>query len=114
MILFKHFHIFPILIGLKTQTRRTWKKARVKIGSTQQAKTEMLSKSYFARLRVLAIYQQRLGDMTDQDAWEEGGYTLEEYKKKFKEIYGFWDENFIVWVVKFELIEGLKAKDLEQ
>lgn len=104
MILFKHSHIFPILIGLKTQTRRTWKKARVKIGSIQQAKTEMLSKSYFARVQVLAVYQQRLGEMTELDAWEEGGCTLEGYKEKFKEIYGFWDDNHLVYVIKFEAL----------
>ena len=68
MILFKHAHIFSILIGLKTQTRRTWEKARVKPGSVHLAKTEMISKQFFARLKILAVYQERLGDMTEQDA----------------------------------------------
>lgn len=104
MILFKPYHIFPILIGLKTETRRTWEKPRVKIGSIQKAKTRMISKAYFARLRILAVYQQRLGDMTEQDAYEEGGYTLEGYKQAFQKIYGEWDENMIVYVVKFEVI----------
>ncbi len=104
MILFKNKHIFPILIGLKTQTRRTWKKARVKQGSVQLAKTKMMSKQFFARLRVLDVYQQRLGDMTEQDAWEEGGYTLDSYRDIFKKINGFWDDNRIVWAVRFEII----------
>lgn len=107
MILFKHTHIFPILIGLKTQTRRTWKKPRVLIGSIQQAKTEMISKYFFARLRVLAVYQERLGDMTEPDAYEEGGYSLDEYKEVFTQINGFWDDNLIVYVVKFEVLEGV-------
>lgn len=104
MILFQHQHIFPILIGLKTQTRRTWKKARVKVGSTQQAKTELISKHYFAQLKVLAVYQERLGDITEHDAYDEGGYTLESYKEVFQRIYGDWDDNLVVWVVKFEVI----------
>ena len=104
MILFKPYHIFPILIGQKTQTRRTWEKPRVKIGSIQKAKTAMISKAYFAQLRILAVYPQRLGDLTDQDAYEEGGYTLDGYKQAFQKIYGFWDDGLIVYVVKFEVI----------
>ncbi len=104
MILFKHQHIFPILTGLKTQTRRTWKKPRVKVGSIQKAKTEMISKHFFARLRVLAVYTQKLGDMTEQDAYEEGGYTLRGYKEVFQRINRFWDDNIVVFVVKFEVL----------
>ncbi len=105
MILFKHTYIFPIFIGLKIQTRRTWEKARIKPGSVHLAKTEMISKQFFARLRVLEVYQERLGDMTEQDAWEEGGYTLDEYREIFQRIYGFWDDNRIVLTVKFEIID---------
>ncbi len=104
MILFRHEHIFPILISLKTQTRRTWKKARVKVGSTQKAKTELLSKQYFAQLKILEVRQEKLGDITKQDALEEGGYSLESYKEVFQKIYGEWDDNLQVWVVKFEVI----------
>ncbi len=43
--------------------------------------------------------------MTEQDTWEEGGYTLDEYKETFQRIYGFWDDNRIVWTVKFEIID---------
>ena len=43
--------------------------------------------------------------MTEQDAWEEGGYTLDGYRETFKKIYGFWDDNRIVWAVKFENID---------
>ena len=43
--------------------------------------------------------------MTEQDAWEEGGYTLNEYRETFQRIYGFWDNNRIVWTVKFEIID---------
>ncbi len=104
MMLFKLYHIDPILSGLKTQTRRTWGYARAKPGSVHLAKTELHSKQFFARLKILEVYQQRLGDMTEQDAWEEGGYTLDSYKDIFKQIYKFWDDNRTVWVVKFEVV----------
>ncbi len=105
MILFKHTHIFPILIGLKIQTRRTWETARVKPGSIQLAKTKIISKQFFARLRVLEVYQERLGDMKEQDAWEEGGYTVDSYRETFQRIYGFRNDNRTVWTVKFEIID---------
>jgi hypothetical protein len=78
--------------------------SRVKVGSVQLAKTQMISKAYFARLKVLAVYQERLGDMTEQDSYDEGGYTLDGYKETFQRIYGFYDPDFLVYVVKFETI----------
>lgn len=105
MILFRHEHIFPILAGLKNKTRRTWAKPRVKVGSIQKAKTEMISKYYFANLRILEVYQQPLGAMTEQDAYDEGGYTLEGYKAEFQKIYGYWNDNNVVYVVGFEVLE---------
>lgn len=36
MLLFKREHIEPILSGQKSQTRRLWKKQRVKVGSIQK------------------------------------------------------------------------------
>ncbi len=83
-------------------------KSQGKARSVHLAKTEMLSKQFFASIRVLEVYQERLGDMTEQDAWEEGGYTLDEYKETFQRIYGFWDDNRIVWAVKFEIIDKRK------
>ncbi len=80
-----------------------WQKPRVKVGSIQKAKTMMISKAYFTQLRIIAVYREKLGDMTEQDAYDEGGYTLDEYKETFKRIYGFYDPDKIVYVVKFEL-----------
>jgi hypothetical protein len=74
------------------------------VGSVQLAKTQMISKAYFTRLKVLAVYQERLGDMTEQDAYDEGGYTLEGYKETFQRIYSFYDPDLLVYVIKFEVI----------
>ncbi len=51
----------------------------------------------------LAVYLQRLGDMTEQDAWEEGGYTLEEYQKVWRISNGHYDPDVQVYVVKFSV-----------
>jgi len=103
MILFKPEHVDLILKGIKTETRRTWKKQRVKVGSIQKAKTKMLSKDYFAKLKILDVYLDKLGNMTVDDCYAEGGYMPDEYEDKFKEIYGFWKPELDVWVVKFKV-----------
>ena len=103
MILFKKHFIFPILTGLKTQTRRTWKRPQAKAGAIHKAKTDY-SLRYFAELRILKVSQERLGDITEQDAQKEGGYTLESYKAEFKRVYGFWDDDLQVYVVDFETV----------
>jgi len=105
MILFKEEHIRPILKGVKTQTRRIGNK-RWNVGAIHQAKTQMLKVSYFARLRILEVKQERLGDITPEDALREGGYTVDEFIEVFDRINkktGGWNPDLLVWVVTFEL-----------
>lgn len=111
MILFKPEHIKPILDGQKTQTRRIWKKARVKKGSVHKAKTKLFSKDYFALLKIKDVWKEEFHCLTDEDARKEGGYTREAYIRKFFEINPkLWELTdhgslpFNVWVVEFEVI----------
>jgi hypothetical protein len=113
MLLFKPEHVEPILKGLKTQTRRIWKKPRVLVGSTQKAKTVMLSKEYFALLKITGLHHEVFQCLTEEDAKAEGGYTKESYLKKFWEInpkvFKYTDGGkipFNVWVVDFVLLTG--------
>lgn len=85
MLLFKEYHVDLILRGIKTQTRRIWKKNRCKPGTIHKAKTEMLSKESFAELHITDVHQEHLLDITEEDAMKEGGYS----RKEFLEI---WDE----------------------
>jgi hypothetical protein len=105
MLLFKPEHIIPIQTGAKTQTRRVWKKARVLVGSIQKAKLEMMKSDYFARLKITLIRQDRLGNMTEEDAKKEGGYTLEEFKVLWAKINGSWNPDQVVWVVDFVVVD---------
>ena len=103
MILFKPEHVGLILRGEKTQTRRIWKRQRVKIGSVQKAKLKMLSTEYFALLKITGVRQERLGDISEADAGAEGRYTLESYRQKWIEINGSWNPDQRVYVVDFRL-----------
>lgn len=105
MLLFKPCHVVAILNGQKTQTRRIWKKVRCKVGAIHLAKTQMLVKKYFAKLRIKKVWEERLGNLSKEDATKEGGYTPEEYVNVWKEINGDYDPDIIVWVVEFEVVK---------
>lgn len=103
MILFKKEHVEPILAGRKTQTRRTGK-LRWKVGAVRQAKTAYNKDSEFAKLRIVAVRPELLGEISEADAIAEGYNSVEEYKDVFKRIYGFWDDFKVVWVIDFEKV----------
>jgi hypothetical protein len=102
MILFKPEHVGPILAGTKTQTRRIWKKPRAKVGAIHLAKTEMLSKEFFAKLEILAVYQERLIDISDDDAKAEGYAGADAYLEAFCRINHLKSvPDILVHVIKF-------------
>ena len=68
MLLFKPEHALLILSGTKTQTRRIWKKPRAKVGSIHLAKLKMLSTDFFAKLEILDVHLERLGDISEEEA----------------------------------------------
>jgi hypothetical protein len=106
MLLFKPEHQYPICTGTKTQTRRIWKARRAKVGSTHLAKTQMLSRDFFAKLEILDVYQERLIDISEEDAKAEGYPDSATYLAKFCEINKLkcLPVDLMVWVVKFKVI----------
>ncbi len=104
-MLFKPEHKELILTRHKTATRRVWKKPRVKVGGIYKCKLKMLSKDYFAKIKVEALYKQALGEMDYVDALKEGYDSLDDFKKIWVEINGSWDDKLIVDVIEFELVE---------
>lgn len=104
-MLFKPEHKDMILRRSKTATRRVWKKPRVKEGGIYKAKLQMLSKDYFAKIKVSAVYKQALGEMDYVDALQEGYESLEEFKEIWIKINGNWNPELIVDVVEFDLVD---------
>ncbi len=89
MLLFKPRHVAwicnvsPETMEPKTETRRGWKAPRVKVGSIHRAKTQMLSKDYFALLKILNVYKERLWDIDEAGARAEGCRDVLGYLRVF-------------------------------
>ena len=61
---------------------------------------------YFARVEIIDVYEQPLGEMTDVAAEEEGGYTLPEYRRVLELISRKpWNPLEDVFVVEMECTE---------
>ncbi len=98
---FKKRYIGQIIRGEKTVTRRA-SRPMVKAGGVYRLRVGF---SYLPELiRVRRVYTQRLGDMTAEDALREGAASLEEFRRDWMDIYGFWDGDRRVWVVEFEYL----------
>lgn len=103
-LLFQPEHIDQIKNGEKTATRRTWEGPQVTEGGRYIAATEMFTSHVEAEcyVTVTDFRWEPLGDMTEEDAQKEGGYTLEEFRDVWREINGEWDPERVVAVVEFE------------
>jgi len=98
MLLFKPVHIPLILDGTKTQTRRLWKRSRVKVGAVHKCYTKMpWQTGPFARIKIRRWWLQPIGKMSHKELNAEGqsfpgergmsssAYTLEYRRRLFLE-----------------------------
>ncbi|KYH37131.1 MAG: hypothetical protein AYL28_005480 [Candidatus Bathyarchaeota archaeon B23] len=95
---FKRRYISLIRSGVKIETRRL-RRPRLRVGGIYPIRVggELLPD----RVRVLKIYPQRLGEMTEEEARREGFKTLEEFRRAWVNIYNHWDADLRVWVIEF-------------
>ena len=104
-MLFKPEHKEMILQGTKTVTRRSWKKPMVKVDGIYKAKLQMLSKEYFAKIKVTKLYKQKLKNIMVRDIEKEGYSSLDEFVDIWKKINKSWDGNTEVYVIEFEVVK---------
>ncbi|MGQ9565074.1 MAG: ParB/RepB/Spo0J family partition protein [Candidatus Bathyarchaeales archaeon] len=99
---FDFSQVEPILTGAKTQNTTRTAPPQVKQGATVVATIE---KPDFAELRVTMVERKRLKYFTEDDARAEGYPSLEKFKKQWRQKYGEWDENELVYIVHFEKLK---------
>ena len=104
-MLFKPEHEQMILEGKKTVTRRVWKRPMVKVDGIYKCKTKMLDKKFFAKIKVLKLYKQKLKEIMVRDVEKEGYSSLSEFVDIWKKINKNWDGNTEVYVIEFEVIK---------
>ena len=86
--------------GLKTQiTQKNAPDPKIKPGAHV---TGAVLEPHFTDLRIISVERKRLKYFTSEDSKKEGGYALEEFKKQWKDRYGQWNENELVYIVHFE------------
>lgn len=108
-MLFKRYHIFPMIIGMKVQTRRIWKSRHVRVGHEYPVTHKMFynPEDIVGYVRVNSVERIPLGVMTEDDAYAEGGYDLPSYYNVLSDISGESKKytpilkTTPVWVVKF-------------
>ena len=103
MLLFRKCHKSTILADAKTATRRNWESRRARPGAVHRCQLKLFGEP-FAHVLIDDVYQQRLGEMTEDDARREGRYTLAEFRTLWEEMNGSWDPDLEVWVVEFRRV----------
>lgn len=104
-MLFRPNHIDLIKQRIKRESRRAWKgKPKVKVGRFYPIMRDYRHKHNpdDGYILIEKLWRQRLGDMSEQEAQAEGGYTLAEYKEVWIDINGSWNSDEVVWVVDFD------------
>jgi len=93
----------PLLDGTKTQTSRiNVPDPKVKVGAIVHA---AIWEPHITDLRITSIERKRSRYFDEADAKREGSHTLEEFKKKWEETHGEWDENQLFYVIHFEKVK---------
>jgi len=103
-LLFRRHHIRKILQGEKTQTRRLSSKRVYQVGKIYRIKRDWF---HYSDIEILITrrWRERLGDISTEDVRKEGYETLEDFKKAWIEIHGYWNPDDIVWVYEFKVIK---------
>jgi ParB family chromosome partitioning protein len=93
----------PLLDGTKTQTSRVdMPDSKIKAGTMVHA---VIWEPHVIDLRIKSIERKRLRYFDDDDAKREGGFTLEEFKRRWRKTHGEWNENQLVYVIHFESVK---------
>jgi DNA-binding Lrp family transcriptional regulator len=86
--------------GTKAQTSMTeMPDPKVKVGAIVYA---AIWEPHIADLHITSVERKKLKYFNEDDADREGGYTLAQFKRRWKEINGHWDDDQLVYIIRFE------------
>ncbi|HVP16848.1 MAG TPA: ParB/RepB/Spo0J family partition protein [candidate division Zixibacteria bacterium] len=92
-----------IVDGTKTQTSMTEvPDQKIKIGALVLA---AIWEPHIADLHITSVERKKLKYFNEEDAKREGDCTLTQFKKKWKETNGQWDEDQLVYIIRFEKVK---------
>ncbi|MCJ7559193.1 hypothetical protein MUO79_01065 [Candidatus Bathyarchaeota archaeon] len=103
MALFKRKLLAKVLDGSKVQTRRTHRRMWA-VGQVYSIRDKLFAKPE-AKILITRRFGQCLGEISETDAQKEGFKNKAEFMKAWNEIYGKTDENEVVVVYEFKLLE---------
>jgi hypothetical protein len=108
LLMFSETHLEQVVSGEKTQTRRRWDAPRVTPGKSYRAVRSDVSGSMFTKredapayVLIEDVWEEPLGDITEEAAQKEGNYTREEFVAEWERIHGEWTPELPVYVVEF-------------
>ena len=109
--MFKKEFLPLILLGRKTQTRRVHSRLlRVgKVYSIQVNRTE--STGYY--IKIMDRYHQKLGEVSEAEAYKEGFNNLNEFKEAWIKLTGLWNPNQEIVAYEFTLTKPPKDTTLQ-
>lgn len=99
---FTHRHYQAVVSGAKQQTTRRRVDPRIEPGSVVRADVIQ-----FADLEITDVIRKRLGEFTEEDAREEGGYTLDEFRELWRRSYGSWNPEELMTIIRFRVARVL-------
>ena len=99
---FTHRHYQAVVSGEKQQTTRRRVDPSIEAGTIVRADVIQ-----FADLEITDVIRKRLGEMTEDDAQQEGDYTLEEFRDLWQRSYGAWNPDELVTIIRFQLARVL-------
>ncbi len=106
-MLFQRTMVEPILKGLKTETRRIWKRCMVKEHNIYKARTDYSKNGVFALLQITYIKRELLNNINENDLKKEGYNSMHAFKREWVKLYGTWDPNTLIYVIGFKVIKQL-------
>jgi len=89
-----------IVDGTKTQTSMTEvPDQKLKVGAQVHA---AIWEPRIADLHITSVERKKLRYFNEEDAKRDGGCTLAQFKKRWKETNGQWDDDQLVYIIRFE------------